>query len=250
MRSSHSITSSWRANFSGRACLPRRRRDAARRAMGNETYMREEARGVWLSSRFDAAAQDCRYAWRSLRRSPAFTAVVVLTLALGIGANTAIFSVVHNLLLAPLPYPDGDRIVKLEAVSDFSLFGVGVSRLRQWEARSQSLEDFAAADEARYEIGDAATHDTVLGASITPSFAKLLRVRPALGRDFIADDAARRRTGDDDRLRALASTIRRAADVLRKTLRVNGVPRAIVGVAAIEMRIPTVGTHQPRSGSP
>ena len=92
-------------------------RIAARRAMGNETYMREEARGVWFALGLEAALKDWSHAWRGLRRSPVFTAVVVLTLALGIGANTAIFSVVHHLILAPLPFPDGNRIVALKTAT-------------------------------------------------------------------------------------------------------------------------------------
>ena len=85
----------------------------ARRAMGNETLMREDARGVWLASGLDALFNDWRYAWRGLRRSPMFTTLVVLTIALVVGANTAVFSVMHHVLLDPLPYADGNRIVRL-----------------------------------------------------------------------------------------------------------------------------------------
>ena len=107
-----------RANeFERRGLSPDEARTAARRAMGNETYMREEARGVWLSAGLDAVLKDWSHAWRGLRRSPVFTVVVVLTLALGIGANTAIFSVVHHLILAPLPFPDGNRIVALKTAT-------------------------------------------------------------------------------------------------------------------------------------
>ena len=116
-------------------------RAAARRAMGNETYMREEARGVWLASSVDAMLNDWRYAWRGLGRSPGFTAVAALTLALGIGATTAIFSVVHHLLLAPLPYQDGNRIVRLGTASarDPDVhFGGSTELMRRWRSRSRA----------------------------------------------------------------------------------------------------------------
>jgi hypothetical protein len=86
---------------------------AARRAMGNEALMREESRGVWLAFGFESLLKDWRYAWRGLRRSPAFTALVVMTVALTIAANTVVFSVVQHVLLDPLPFPDGNRIVRL-----------------------------------------------------------------------------------------------------------------------------------------
>lgn len=88
-------------------------RIAARRAMGNETLMREDARGVWLGSRLEGVFKDWRYAWRGLRRSPTFTAVVVFTLALTIAANAALLSVMQHVLRNPLPFPDGNRIVRL-----------------------------------------------------------------------------------------------------------------------------------------
>ena len=69
---------------------------------------------AWLPTTLEAVFKDVRYAWRGLRTSPVFTAVAVLTLAICIGANTAIFTVMHHVLLSPLPYPDGDRIVRLD----------------------------------------------------------------------------------------------------------------------------------------
>src|SRR5512146_1549854 len=97
--------------------LPEAARNEARRAMGNETLMREEARNVWLSTRLESVIKYWQYACRGLRRSPGFTALVVLTIALTIAANTIVFSVVHRVLLDPLPYPDGNRIVHLATES-------------------------------------------------------------------------------------------------------------------------------------
>ena len=86
---------------------------AARRALGNDTYMREESRGVWLAPHVEALIQDWRYAWRGLRRSPAFSLVAVISLGLGIGANTAIFGIIHTMLLARLPIHAPEQLVQL-----------------------------------------------------------------------------------------------------------------------------------------
>jgi len=99
------------AELERRGLSPDAARDAARRAMGNETFMREESRGVWLAPRVDALVQDWRYAWRGLVRSPAFTIVAVTSLALGIGANATIFGLIHGLLLARLPVPAARQLI-------------------------------------------------------------------------------------------------------------------------------------------
>jgi len=86
---------------------------AAQRAMGNDTFMREEARGVWITPAVEAAWKDWRYAWRGLVRSPLFATVAIVSLGLGIGANTAIFSIMHAVLLARLPVPAANELVQL-----------------------------------------------------------------------------------------------------------------------------------------
>lgn len=218
-------------------------RAAAGRAMGNETLMREDARGVWLASGLESVLKDWHYAWRGLRRSPAFTAVVVLTLALTVAANTAVFSVVQHVLLEPLPYPDGNRIVRLgtESVADplVGQFGIGTELLRRLSARSRTLGELAAAQEHRYRIGNDPEQPAVAVASVTPSFFGLLRVRPVLGRGFAPDDA--RPGAPPVMMIGFGSWQLRyagARDVVGQVLSVNGVPRTIVGVAPDHVDIP------------
>jgi len=215
--------------------------EAVGKTMGHETSMREEAREVWLAASLDALFKDCRHAWRALRRTPVFTAVAVLTLAVGIGANTAIFSVVHHLLLAPLPFPDGNRIVRLgtrSAADPDEPFDLPTAVLSRLEQRSRALEDFAAAAFVRATLDDTANHDVLPGARITPSLLHMLRVAPVTGRAFTRDDA-----------RAGAPPVAMISYGLWQSrfggalgggavIRVNGVRRTIVGVTPRDLTLP------------
>src|SRR5262245_41877860 len=90
---------------------PEAARDAARREFGNVGHVKEVTRQTWGGVWFERLVQDLRFAFRSLRHAPAFTVVAVLTLALGIGGNTAMFTVMNGVLIRPLPFPDPERLV-------------------------------------------------------------------------------------------------------------------------------------------
>lgn len=149
---------------------------------------REERRGFWLESIWT----DIRYALRVLRKSPAFTAVAVLTLALGIGANTAIFSVVEAVVLRPLPFRNAERLVDVTEYRPGSIAAAGVSYpdYLDWRQQNTVFEDTAA-----YFLINA-SNDVVLGgpfstererySTVTNSFFTILGVEPALGRGFSA----------------------------------------------------------------
>lgn len=182
--------------------------------------------------------QDVRFATRQFRKSPGFTAIAVLTLALGIGANTAIFSVVHHLLLAPLPYPDGNRIVKLVLTNgDFSQ-GPDRPTLQAWHARAHSFDMIAAVSVQSIMIESREEQDSV-HAFITSNFLQLLGLHPTLGRGF---------TPEEERPGGAAVAIigyglwQRSyggrADALGSTVHVGGRPYTIVGVAPRDMAIP------------
>jgi len=119
----------------------------AQKRFGNTTLLKEDTRAVDIIGWLDECARDFRYALRMLQRSPGFTAVAVLTLALGIGANTAIFSVVDAILLRPLPYPEPERLVRVWESSikhDSPRNVVNPLNFLDWHDHAQSFESMAA----------------------------------------------------------------------------------------------------------
>ena len=148
--------------------------------------IREERLGDWLQS----VHADCRYALRQLRKNPGFTAVAVLTLALGIGVTTAIFSVVYGVLLRPLPYPEPNRIVAIfEVTSEGRPSRLADPNFDDFRDQSRSFQAIAKYNENVSSVSGASQPTRTPVAGVTPGFLKVFRVQPTLGRDFTASDA-------------------------------------------------------------
>ena len=135
--------------------------------------------------------QDLRYGTRSLRKNPSFTAIAVVTLALGIGANTAIFSVVNGVLLRPLPYPEPDRLVmvngiSLQAAQEKS--PLCEADFLDWKSQNQVFESLAGFSSNRFNYTGGEAPEQVDGAWVTADFFSTLGVQPALGRAFLPDE--------------------------------------------------------------
>ncbi|HJR41424.1 MAG TPA: ABC transporter permease [Gemmatimonadaceae bacterium] len=165
------------------------RRLARLRFGGTERYKEEgrDARGTrWVED----GAYDIRYALRTLRRSPGFTAVAVLTLALGIGATTAIFTAVNGVLLRPLPYQEPDRLVRLLGMrEDRDTRGtVSYPDIMDWRAQNTVFEEVAAYDEWTVTLGGGEAPERVDGASVSSPFFRVLGVRPWRGRFFLPNE--------------------------------------------------------------
>jgi putative ABC transport system permease protein len=181
-------------------------------------------------------ARDVRYAVRSLSKSPVFSTVAVMTLALGIGANTAIFSLLDQTLLRPLPYPDVDRIVLVWG----RFTGIGLPHDRNWvsapefrdiEAGHHSFAALAAIDLNSYNISAGSTPLHVQGAAVSPAFFDVLGVQPAIGRPFTSNEAQPGR----DRVVVLSHALWQSAfggdaTIVGRTVRLNGQPCTIAGV--------------------
>jgi predicted permease len=167
---------------------------AARRKFGNALLMRESSRDPWGWGFLDSLAHDVRYALRMLRKNPGFTAVTVAVLALGIGANTAIFSAVYAVLLRPLPFPQPDRIVQISttwASQDGVRGPVCELDFQEWLEQSRSFERMAAVRGATLVFTGAGEPEEIHGNAVSPDFFRLLGVRPQFGREFEAREADR-----------------------------------------------------------
>jgi putative ABC transport system permease protein len=137
----------------------------------------------------EALRQDLRYGLRMLRRAPGFTAAVVITLALGLGANTAIFTVLDAVLLRPLPYPQPDRLVTVgDATPDGLSSNVGFTTVSDWRARSRTFEHFALMRSWQPTLVVNGEAERLPAVRVSWNYFAMMGVRPALGRDFTADE--------------------------------------------------------------
>ncbi len=216
-------------------------RAAARRAFGNVTRAQERfyESGRWLW--WDHLRQDVRFGLRMLRRNPGFTAVAVLTLALGIGANTAIFSVVNAVVLRPLPYPHSERLVWIAETDPFLKAEVASGAdYFDWRDQNQVLEGLAAYDPtASFNLSGRGTPARVRAAGASASFFATLGVSPQLGRGF---------TEEEDRPNGPHAVILMHAfwqqyfgsdpNVLGRTVTLNATPYTVVGVMPASFRFP------------
>jgi predicted permease len=177
-------------------------------------------------------AQDIRYALRQLRKSPGFATVTVITLALGIGANTAIFSVVNAVLLNPLPFHDASRIVSMfEATQNFPKGSISYPNFLDWQRDNRSFEAMAAYRGTDGSITGVGQPENVRAQRVSANFFPILGVNPILGRNFTSDED--RRGASPTALISEGLWKRKFAsdqNVIGQRLIVAGQPRTIIGV--------------------
>ncbi|MGH9483211.1 MAG: ABC transporter permease, partial [Terriglobales bacterium] len=203
-----------------------------RRGAGPEQWQ-EEVRGVRTGAGIEGWGRDLRYAARMLRKAPGFTAVAVLTLALGIGANTAIFSVVDAILLKPLPYPQANRLaLVLASFGDAQRAPSSGYEFEQIRERTHVFEQVGGiwVTNGAVSTSDAVQPVAVKLAEVTSDFPSLLCTRPALGRLFLPQDSAPNAATTAVISNGLWRELGADPHVVGSTIRVGNQPLTIVGV--------------------
>jgi len=168
---------------------PSQARLAALRRLGGVTQIEEECRDMRRTNYIENFWRDLQYGLRTLRKSPGFTTVILLTLALAIGANSAIFSVIDGVLLRPLPYPGADRIVRIFFHSTvFPKFPLNPFDFRDFRTRLKSFESMAGFTRGDLRLSGAGRPEQFTGFRITAGYFHVLGLAPARGREFNASD--------------------------------------------------------------
>jgi putative ABC transport system permease protein len=217
------------------------RDEALRRArldFGGMDQVKEEcreARGVHF---MEELFQDVRYGLRMLRKSPGFTAVALLTLALGIGANTSIFSVVYGVLLRPLPYKDSDRVIVLnETNPKVGTVSVSYPNFLDWRSGNRAFSRMTAVASVSYNLAGVNQPENISGEAVSPDFLSMLGVHPVLGRDF---DPSEEKAGAAPVLllsyELWQSHLGGDRDVLGHTINLDGHGFTIIGVLPADFR--------------
>lgn len=217
----------------------------ARLALGGLEQVKEEyreARGVLLAENL---LQDLRYGVRMLRRSPGFAATAILTLALGIGATTAIFSVVNAVVLKPLPFPTANRLVQIESVILATGKGSGVASypdFLDWRAQSHVFDAMAVFRTGDFTLVGTREPMRLQGAVVSAQLFSLLGITPVLGRSFLpVEDSPGAANGSDPVILSYGlwqSEFGSDASILGRPIQLGNRPFTVVGVMPKEFQFP------------
>lgn len=162
-----------------------------RQNFGSTLRLREDAREAWGWMWIDRLTQDFRFAVRMLRKSPGFSITAILTLALGIGANTAVFSLVNSFLLRPLPYPHAERLVKVWEqlrVLGINRFAAPVGDFVDYRKDNHVFEDMAAAEDGHFLLTTDQLSQRVFALKVTANLFEMMALHPAIGRSLVDTD--------------------------------------------------------------
>jgi putative ABC transport system permease protein len=215
---------------------------AARAEIGSIEAVKDKVRDTGWEMSLESAWRDARYAMRMLRRRPGFASVAILTLALGIGANTAVFSVAYAVLLQPLPYAGAERLVAVipsQKLSPLTAEAVSYPTFRDWKSQTRSIEDMAGYVVAGSTLTGEGDAEALVTAAVTPNIFDLLASAPLLGRTLVPDDAASK----SGRVAVISEQFWRerfdgSADVIGRTIVLDGAGHTVVGVMPKAFRFP------------
>ncbi len=223
---------------------PAEARYAARRSFGAIEPMKETYRDRRAFAFLDTTAQDVRYAVRTLRKSAGFATTAVAVLALAIGANTAMFSVLNAVLLRPLPYPSPEQLAMLW--SEIPSQGVREGRsayrsIEQWRSQSESFADIAFFDPVSVTLTGATEAEHISVARVSPNFFGLLGVQPLRGRTFSEEEAEQRQ-----RLALISHSFWQtrfggSPDAIGASIELDGRPSRVIGVIPASFHFPGAG---------
>jgi len=215
-------------------------RFAARRAMGGVTQKAEECRDQRRTASWDRAMQDLKYSIRALRANPTFTAIGITSLALGIGANTLMFSVVQSILLRPLPYRQPAQLLSINQTSARMPAGVVLPPdFANWRQDSHTLAQLAAFNDEQLTLTGTRQALHLAAATVNADFFRTLGVKPALGRFFSLEEDG----SNPERVAILSYALWRSQfsadrNILGRTIVLNSIGYTVTGVLAADFRFP------------
>ncbi len=222
---------------------PEQARREVRLEMGNMDSVKHQVRSAGWEFFIETLLRDLHYGLRMMRKSPAFASLSILAIAIGIGANSAIFSLVYGILLSPLPYPDSRRLVAvgMHERGESGIHSMGVADFLAWRDQQQSFEHVAVfqAGSSSFALSGLGTPETIPGTSVSADFFSTLGVSPVLGRGF--------RPGEDRPQSPPVAVISEQfwrdhlgsdPNVLNRSITLDGRPHTIVGVMPAQFRFP------------
>jgi macrolide transport system ATP-binding/permease protein len=223
---------------------PEQARSNALREFGNVGLVKEVTRDIWGWTSLDRLGQDLRFGWRMLRKNPGFSLIAILTLALGIGANTAIFTLLDKVLIRPLPVEQPRQLVVFAKDASGAPVSFSYPMFADLRANSGSLSGLSAYTQQPFSLSDGGQTERVIGQIVSGNYFEVLGVRPALGRFFLSEEDRAPGTHPVTIISYGLWQRRFGSDpaVIGKTISLNAYQYTVIGIAPREFTGTTRGT--------